>query len=98
MQRARKTQPLEAERLASASPASAALAETLSLSLLPRLAADFFRRMTDEEKLEFLRLVGVEVLEEWLATVELVDDPEVQASLKRAKADVGARRVREVPL
>ena len=96
MQRARKTRPLEAPARVSQGAQPEAVAETISL--LPRLAADLFQRMTDAEKLEFLRLVGAENLEEWLATLEIVDDPEEQEALKRAKADIAAGREREVPL
>ncbi|MBI3892658.1 MAG: hypothetical protein HY303_14140 [Candidatus Wallbacteria bacterium] len=45
-----------------------------------------------------MRLVGAEHLEEWLATLELVDDPEVEEILKPGKADIAAGREREVPL
>lgn len=98
MQRARKTKPPEGATRATAANPVAPVKTAETLSLLPRLAADIFCRMTDAEKLQFLRLVGAELLEEWLATLELMDDPEACAALKRAQADIEAGREREVPL
>lgn len=66
--------------------------------MLPRMAADLFRRMSDEEKLEFLRLVGPEWLEEWLATLEIQDDPGMREALEQAEADKLAGLETEVPL
>lgn len=65
--------------------------------MLPRLAADIFRRMTDDEKLEFLRLVGPEELEEWLATLEL-EGEDVDKALEEARQDIEDGRESEVPL
>lgn len=41
------------------------------LTMLPELAAALFTRMTDDERLEFLRLVGAECFEQWLARLKL---------------------------
>ncbi|MBI3891728.1 MAG: hypothetical protein HY303_09390 [Candidatus Wallbacteria bacterium] len=94
MQRARKTRPPEA---ALPKLAERKLTTAQPLSMLPRLAADLFQRMTDEEKLAFLQLVGPETIEEWLATLEL-SGPEVDALIERARRDIEAGLESEVPL
>ncbi len=67
------------------------------ITMLPRLAADLFERMTDDERLEFLRLVGAERLERWLATLELSGE-DVDELIEQARRDVAAGRESEVRL
>jgi len=68
---------------------------TQSLALA---VSQLIKRMSDEERLELVRHISWEEIEEWKATQETLSDRELMAGLKGGLKDEEAGRLTEVSL
>ncbi len=62
------------------------------------IISELIKRMSPEEKVELVRHISWEELEEWKATQETLPDSELMANLKRGLEDEQAGRVEKVKL
>lgn len=67
--------------------------ESLALAL-----SELIKRLSPEEKIEFMRHISWEELEEWKATQETLADRELMANLKKGLADEKRGKVTEVKI
>lgn len=58
--------------------------------------SELIKRMSPEEKIELLRYISWEELEEWKATAETLSDQELMANLKKGLEDERQRNIIEV--
>ncbi|GEM_PF-1575807 len=59
--------------------------------------SELIRRLSPEERLELMRHVSWDELEEWKATEETLSDRELMSNLKKGLADEGKGHISEVP-
>ncbi|MDO8723251.1 MAG: hypothetical protein Q7J31_13660 [Syntrophales bacterium] len=65
--------------------------ESLALAL-----SELIKRLSPEEKIELMRHISWQELEEWKASQESLSDPELMANLKKGLADEKKGLVTEV--
>ena len=65
---------------------------------IPRILVEMFRRLSDNERLELVKLLSWREIEEWKATEETVRDKALMARVRRGLKDEAQGRLRPVPL